>query len=338
MKILTNRETPTGNILIVQGDKGKLECLSVGDYGKEHNIKADFLNLSRELQGVPHKALQPLEDKWVITISTQYGCSMNCTFCDVPKVGSGKNATEKDLVAQVLTCIRLHPEVQETNRLNVHFARMGEPTFNPAVLSAAYELERLMKYLNFKFHPVVSTMMPYNTNLFSFLSSWLNFKNDVMNGEAGLQLSINTTDEQARAKMFNKNAMTLDEISNLFSNVNGPTLRYSLFNRYDDDLVYLKGRKIALNFALTDAPIDAQRLRKLFDPRVFLCKITPMHLTASCVENNLETKAGYEYYYPYKQVEQELKDAGFDVIVFVPSIEEDMSKITCGNAILAEKP
>jgi 23S rRNA (adenine2503-C2)-methyltransferase len=261
---------------------------------------------------------------------------MGCSFCDVPKVGPGRNATEKDLIAQVLTCIRLHPEVQETNRLNVHFARMGEPSFNTAVIPAAYELEKILKYLNFKYHPVVSTMMPHNMYITSFISSWLNFKNDVMNGEAGLQLSINTTDEQARAKLFNNNSMTLNEISNLFSNVNGP-IRSSLFNRYDESVVRLKGRKIALNFALTDAPIDAQLLRKLFDPRVFLCKITPMHLTASCVENSLETSSGYDSYYPYKKVEQELKDAGFDVIVFVPSVEEDMSKITCGNAILAEE-
>ena len=37
-----------------------------------------------------------------------------------------------------------------------------------------------------------------------------------------------------------------------------------------------------------------------------------------------------------KEVEEDLKNNGFDVIVFVPSIEEDNSKITCGNAILAE--
>ena len=37
----------------------------------------------------------------------------------------------------------------------------------------------------------------------------------------------------------------------------------------------------------------------------------------------------------YKEAEEALKAVGFDVIVFVPSKEEDESKITCGNAILA---
>lgn len=42
MKILRNIEVPTGNILIVEGDKGKLEVVSLGDYGKDVNLKADF--------------------------------------------------------------------------------------------------------------------------------------------------------------------------------------------------------------------------------------------------------------------------------------------------------
>jgi hypothetical protein len=45
MKIIRNIEVPTGNILVVDGEKGQLECLSLGDYGKDTNIVADFLGL-----------------------------------------------------------------------------------------------------------------------------------------------------------------------------------------------------------------------------------------------------------------------------------------------------
>ena len=38
-----------------------------------------------------------------------------------------------------------------------------------------------------------------------------------------------------------------------------------------------------------------------------------------------------------KAVEEDLKDNGFDVIVFVPSYDEDNGLITCGNAILSGK-
>jgi len=46
--IFKNIKVPTGNILIVKGEEGKLECLSIGDYGKEANVKADFMGLERD--------------------------------------------------------------------------------------------------------------------------------------------------------------------------------------------------------------------------------------------------------------------------------------------------
>jgi 23S rRNA (adenine2503-C2)-methyltransferase len=329
MIIIKNVKVPTGNILIVEGERGKLECLSIGDYGKGKNLKADFMGLSEEINGVPHGKLLPLSKKWVITISSQYGCSMGCKFCDVPKVGWGINATENDLINQVMTGISLHPEIDHTDRLNIHYARMGEPTWNFAVIEATYVLnERIKKERGWGFHPVVSTMMPRKNNrLIHFLDRWLILKNDWLNGEVGLQLSINTTDEKIRRETFNNNAMTLEEISKMFE-----IILSDLPKRWQ-----LQGRKYTLNFALTDAEINAEKLRELFSPRLFLCKITPMHKTTACENNNLLTKDGYDSYYPYKQVEENLKKVGFDVIVFVPSHEEDESRITCGNAILANR-
>jgi hypothetical protein len=43
----------------------------------------------------------------------------------------------------------------------------------------------------------------------------------------------------------------------------------------------------------------------------------------------------YTTYYPYKEDEERLKNAGYDVLVFIASVEEDLGRITCGNAILA---
>lgn len=319
MKIMKQIDVPTGNICIAKGDKGELEFLSIGDYGKEKNLKADFLGLTNEINGVPHGDLLPLEEKWVITISSQYGCSMKCAFCDVPKVGKGTNATLNDLINQVKLGIGLNPEVTYTKRLNLHYARMGEPTFNKDVITSAYYLKGLFEEKGWGFHPVVSTMMPENNILlYDFIHNWIEFKNYV-NGNAGLQISINTTNEDVRHKTM-PYAMSIEKIGHMLNLV----------------MRGMKGRKIALNFALTDSEIDAKQLIKYFDPQYFLCKITPMHITNACVDNQLITKDGYEKYYPYKNVEESLKAVGYDVIVFVPSKEEDESRITCGNAILSE--
>ena len=315
---------PTGHIVVTDGNHGRLEYLSIGDYGKDKNIKADFMGLNQPINGVEHCDLLPLEEKWVVTVSSQYGCSMACSFCDVPKVGSGINATYKDILKQVLGAISLHPEVKKTKRLNLHYARMGEPTWNIDVINSAYYLSGYFSENNFGFHPVVSTMMPKNNNnLYGFISEWVNLKNN-LNGEAGLQLSINTTDSLIRKKTMPK-SMSIPEISDMMYDV----LSY---------IENLKGRKITLNFALTDAEVDANYLLKHFSPKYFICKITPMHKTSACKRNGLLTDGGYDHYYPYENVEKSLKKVGFDVIVFIPSKEEDESRITCGNAILSDKP
>ena len=116
MMNIKNIVVPTGNICVMHGEKGLIEFLSIGDYGKESNIKADFLGITRDINGVPNGEILPLSEKWVITISTQYGCSMGCKFCDVPKVGKGINATLNDLANQVIQGLLLHPEITHTKR------------------------------------------------------------------------------------------------------------------------------------------------------------------------------------------------------------------------------
>jgi len=318
MKII---KVPTGKIFVIDGEKGQLECLSLGDYGKEQNIKADFLGISRELNGVPNGKVQPLSKKWVITISSQYGCSMNCQFCCVPKVGAGVNATIRDLNRQIVTALASE-SCNETDRLNIHYARMGEPTFNFAVLDHAASLKRFVRnIISAKtVHPVVSTMLPrQNYVLPVFLMRWCNLKNELYDGEAGLQFSINSTSDRQREKMFSGNSLSLSAISKIGEKLPVPV-----------------GRKYALNFALADGyKISAEKLKSLFDPQKFMVKITPMHNTSACIDNNIKTTGGYSYFTPYKAAEEALKAAGFDVLVFVPSLDEDEGLITCGNAILS---
>jgi 23S rRNA (adenine2503-C2)-methyltransferase len=317
MKIIRNINVPTGNILVVEGNHGKLEMLSLGDYGKDVNLKADCLGLSRDISVVKHTALLPLTEKWVVTISTQYGCSMGCSFCDVPKVGPGKNATYKDLIKQVLTAIYLHPEIKTTQRLNVHFARMGEPTWNPNVLDAAKWMKEHLDP-EYHVHPVVSTMMPRkNEWLRTFIHTWMRIKNRVYGGNAGLQLSINSTNQNERDLMFNGNSCTLTEMSNILRGI------------------IPSGRKITLNFAVAGYEIDPSVLLQYFDPDDYIIKLTPMHKTERAISNGIETVGDYTTFTPYREDEERLKAAGYDVLVFIASEYEDLGRITCGNAILS---
>ncbi len=319
MNIKRNVKVPTGNILVVGGEYGNLEMISVGDYGKDVNLKCDSMGLTREPSPVRHQPILPLEEKWVITISTQYGCRHHCEFCDVHKVGSGRNASFKDLTRQVLTGIKLHPEIKSTKRLNIHYARMGEPTWNPSVLDATKWFKEHIDP-EYKIHPVVSTIMPKGHEwLKTFIHTWMRMKNRLLQGEAGLQISINSTNEAERYRMFHGQALTLAEIAKIMEGV------------------VPSGRKITLNFALADYEIDPRVLLEFFDPDDYIIKLTPMHKTTTAVINGIQTDGDYTTYAPYAKAEKKLKSAGYDVLVFIASKEEDLGMITCGNAILSGK-
>ena len=317
MNILERYDVPTGQILVVSGDKGKLEMVSLGDYGKDVNVKADFMGLSRKPTPIRHTQMLPLEEKWVITISTQYGCSMNCNFCDVPKVGVGRDATLEDLKRQVLTGLALHPEVEFSKRLNIHFARMGEPTWNPNVLDVTKWFKEHIDP-EYKIHPVVSTIMPRrNKWLKTFIHTWMRMKNRLLRGEAGLQLSINSTNEGERTVMFGDSACTLEQIARIMEGI------------------IPSGRKITLNFAIAGYEIDPDSLLKYFSPDDYLIKLTPMHKTQQAILHGIKTEGDYTSIEPYEYHEERLIAAGYDVLVFIASVEEDMGRITCGNAVLS---
>lgn len=319
---------PTGYLFTDDYSRGKLETLSIGDYGKSKNIKADFLGYTRELNGVPNGEIAPLSEKWVITLSTQYGCPQKCKFCDVPKIGYHGNATFDDLMNQFINAINvMHGAPSYTERLNLHFARMGEPIFNKAVFEFSRYLQEEKILVQQKtglsietLHPVLTTSLPKS---FKFLEErlleWCEIKNKVYHGQAGLQLSINSTCDTQRDDMFGASSISLKEIAAITDKLPDPV-----------------SRKYCLNFAYADGyEIDGQKLLEYFDPKKFMCKITPIHNNTACAENNIITTTGYHSYHPYRAPEESLKSAGYDVLVFIPSIDEEDGLVTCGNLVLS---
>lgn len=324
MKVST---IPTGFLFSQMYSKGELETLSIGDYGKHVNIKADFLGYTRELNGVPDTHCMPLQEKWVITLSTQYGCPMKCTFCDVPKIKFQGNATFQDLKDQLYAAIKLFPHVKYTERMNIHFARMGEPIFNDAVVEFAEWLYRNKKQIKQDtglsietLHPVLTTSLPRKyKNVKEKILQWCELKNELYNGQAGLQFSINSTDEVQRTEMYRGEQISLEQLSEIAKEMPFPI-----------------SRKYCLNFAYaSNYEVDGKKLRKLFDPEKFMCKITPIHNNDACRENGIATIDGYTSYAPYKGAEESLKRAGFDVLVFIPSLDEEDGLVTCGNLALS---
>lgn len=322
--------TKTHTGIIVSDTDLNLEYLYVGDYGKENNIKADFLGYTKRIDKVEHKDVD-ITDKLVVTVSSQKGCPMRCNFCDCPKFGFKGNATEAELVSEITTAVALS-SIKHGKRLNVHFARMGEPTFNYDVINAAITIATMMQvdYVIAKehgatlpvmfdeYHPVVSTMMPKsNRHLKIFLEDW------VLAGRRyggvdgfGLQFSINTLDEEKRNAMFNNMSLSLQEIGDIIRDLPEPG-----------------ARKFTLNFAVTsESNLDPKLMDKYFDKEKCIVKITPIHETKEAVKNGYEIVKDFDV---YEKFEKPLVEAGWQVIVFIPSEEEDKDRITCGNSLIA---
>ena len=324
--IVQKNKIPTGYLFTSKCSKGLLETLSIGDYGKKYNVKADFLGFTKNIEGVPNTHCMPLSEKWVITVSTQYGCPMKCTFCDVPNIKFKGNASFDDLKSQFYDAIDLFPSCKYTERLNLHLARMGDPIFNTDVFEFArwlyhskWEIEKDKGLRIEVIHPVLTTSLPRKLPaLKERILEWCKIKNDVYNGQAGLQFSINSTDEDQRTKMFGDQQLYLEDLAKIA-----------------EDMPYPISRKYCLNFAYsTDFAIDADKIKRLFDPHKFMIKITPIHNNNACRKNDIKTIGGYDSWQPYQKPEKDLKNAGFDVLVFVPSIDEEDGLVACGNLIL----
>lgn len=307
-------DVPTGHIVVAESNSGgMLEFVSMGDYGKHINLNQNK-HVGRNLP------LMPLTEKWVLSISSQKnGCSMICRFCDVPKVGKGVNCTLLDLQQQVIQSLMLHPEVTHSKRLNVHYARMGEPTFNPNVLDHAKWMKDHIDP-EYRVHPVVSTMMPRNNEwLKTMIHCWVRIKNRVYRGNAGLQISLNGTNEKQRSEMFNGMSLPLHKIAKIM-----------------DGCVPV-GRKFTLNFPVAHWEIDPDVLLRYFDPDIYILKLTPVHETSNAAKHNIKTPGNICDPNTYKNIADNLRGVGYEVLVFIAGEDEDKGMITCGNAVLSGK-
>ena len=203
---------------------------------------------------------------------------------------------------------------------------MGEPSLN-ADNVLGFLVKDLRDIVNRNMsadviHPVFTTMLPKGVgkaNMVRILQAFCDVKIMTYDGEAGLQLSINSTDDNQRQYLFGGMSMPLRDIADIAEHLPMP-----------------HGRKYTLNFPVaSDTILNAAELDSMFDKDKFIVKITPIHETNEANTNGITTPGGYDTYMAYKKFEYPLLERGWDVIVFVPSKEEDEDRITCGNALLS---
>ncbi len=252
----------------------------------------------------------PLEDKWVLILSTLCGCPVGCPFCDAGNFYEGK-LTADEIMGQVsyLVSRRFPSGVPGTRRLKIQFARMGEPALNSEVLKV---LERLPAiYPPGILFPSLSTVAPAGSE--AFFEGLAEIKNRLYGRRFQLQFSIHSTDPGARAWLVPFEKWGLEAIAD-----------YGEFFHREGE------RKVTLNFALADGvPIDAAALRETFDPAIFLIKITPVNPTYQARRNGISSLVAPDG--DDRGVAGELRNLGYDVILSIGEAEENLIGSNCGQ-------
>lgn len=257
----------------------------------------------------------PREDKWVLLVSTMFGCPIGCSMCDAGGHYQGK-PTKEQILDQIDFLVRnRYPDgVVPAKQFKIQFARMGEPSLNPAVLNVLEELPDLYQAPGLM--PSISTVAPNGCD--GFLEKLMEIKYErYSGGHFQFQFSIHTTDEELRDQII-------------------PVKKWSFahMQSYGERFFSPGDRKITLNFALAqNMPVDPQVLLQHFDPEKFLIKITPLNPTYQAVENNLSSYIDPHVSDNGYEIVESLKKVGYQVIVSIGELEENLIGSNCGQYI-----
>ena len=297
---------PSGRIFMLETEDGyPVECTEMRDVsvgGKEHEEVRNSTD--------PHviwNHLKPYEDKWLLTVSTQKGCSFNCLFCDVANLKFKGNLSKDEIEAQVRFILEATPYVKKSDKVKIGFARMGEPAHNvDNVIDVIKRLPIISSEMgrDFKWLPCFNSILPRKTmagyNGFSVIDKVLEVKEEDYNGFLHFQISCNSTDERKRKELFGgASVLGIDEI-----------IKY--INKKD-----ITNRTVTLNFiVMKDVPIDVDYLMGLgLNPDKFAIKLIPLNNTINSQDNNLETYANYQNYQDLLSLKNDFEKHGLPVVV-----------------------
>ena len=255
----------------------------------------------------------PREEKWVLTISTLYGCPVGCRFCDAGGYYEGK-LSKNEIIYQIdyLITKRFPGGKVTAKKFKIQFARMGEASFNESVLEVLDSLPELCDGPGLM--PSFSTMAPEGTD--RFFEKLLEIKRRKYPRRFQLQFSLHTTDGKLRDWLIPVKKWTFEKIA-----------------EYGKAFFNSDGRKITLNFALADGmPVDPDILLRHFAPDRFLIKITPVNPTCQAMKNSIYSVVPDQ---KGDEIIGALRAAGYEVILSIGELEENQIGSNCGQYVTA---
>ncbi len=282
----------------------------------QNDVAAVFIatdgSTGRSIEFVESTPTGNIREKWVLILSSLYGCPVRCAFCDAGGGYSGPVPYE-ELLFQVRTLIgaRFPGSKVDCGKFKVQFARIGEPSFNDDILKAIADIPRIFELKSYI--PSLSTVAPAGREHFFEQLLELIFKEGLKDFQ--LQFSIHSTDAEYRDRIipFKKwGYREIAEYSQRFFKAIAP-------------------KKVTLNFALTEeAPFSIPALMQYFSPEIFVLKFTPVNPTLKARENGIGSFLGQEGFH---ELMGDLQKAGYDTIVSIGDLEENKIGSNCGQYI-----
>ena len=258
----------------------------------------------------------PRDRKWVLIVSTMFGCPVGCLMCDAGWYYAGR-LSGREIFAQIDYMVRSrYPDgCVPAEKFKIQFARMGEPSLNPAVLDVLKDLPRV--YDAPGLIPSLSTVAPGGSE--RFFADLIRLKNMLYPaGKFQLQFSIHTTDPDLRDRLVPVRKWSLEDIS-----------AYGAAFHEEGD------RKITLNAALVAGmPLDPAVLLRYFDISRYLIKITPLNPTYKAARNKLTTYITPAVEESRYRIVNRLRDAGFEVLISIGETEENLIGSNCGQFVM----
>lgn len=292
----------------ILGETGDSSIATVYMAEQEHGKVIEFV----EALQTPYAR----SERWVLMVSTLYGCPVRCMICDAGGQYQGKPTAEQILEQIDYMVDRWFPErIIPCKKFKIQFARMGEPALNPAVLEVLEKLRS--RYDAPGLIPSISTIAPHGCD--KFLEAMLEIKNRIyLNGNFQFQYSLHSTNEKQRDQLIPVRKWGFKQLS-----------------EFGDRYFQPGDRKITLNFALAKGmELDPMVLLSYFDPAKYMIKITPVNPTCQAVKNGLISYVDLTNPGQQLEITEQLNSSGYDVIVSIGEIEENRIGSNCGQYVL----
>lgn len=300
MKIEKILNLVSGRICLVRTEDGYLvEATEMQDVTVDGKLHAEV----RETQD-PHiiwKHLVPHKDKWLLTVSTQKGCTFNCRFCDVAGLPFKGNLTLNQILEQIDLLLMISPTIKESNKVKIGFARMGEPACNlDNVLEAIRLLPQrsMLQGRTFNWLPCFNSIVPKNID--DCIERVIETKEKHYNGFLHFQISCNSTNEDTRKSLFG--GATVLPLEEVIARINKQKVT---------------NRTVTLNFIVMEGvEVSVDKLRAMnLNKDKFSVKLIPLNATLRAGEHDLKTYANYSNYEKLLELKETFEKRGIPVVV-----------------------